>query len=126
MIPYIVSVICMVTWSKHSDKTQERRFHVAIPPLIGAIGLLITGMASDPVIKIIGITMTMLGIYSAYGPFWSMATRYLSEQSAAVGIATISSVATLAGFFGPLIIGYLKDATGSVKLVSTSYVYAWF
>jgi MFS transporter, ACS family, tartrate transporter len=114
MIPYIAGGICMNIWSRHSDKTGERRWHAGLPLLIGAVGMAVSGMVSNPFAMMTMISLTVVGIYCFYGPFWSLPTAYLGEAAAAVGIATINSVGNLGGFVGPYMIGYLKDATGSV------------
>lgn len=38
---------------------------------------------------------------------------FLSGAAAATGIATINSIGNLGGFFGPAMIGWIKDRTGS-------------
>jgi ACS family tartrate transporter-like MFS transporter len=55
-----------------------------------------------------------LGIYSFYGPFFSIPSQFLTGISAASGIALINSVANLGGFAGPYAIGTIKARTGSL------------
>ncbi len=45
--------------------------------------------------------------------FWSMPTAFLSGAAAAAGVAYINSLANIAGFVGPFVMGWIKDATGS-------------
>jgi ACS family tartrate transporter-like MFS transporter len=45
--------------------------------------------------------------------FWCVPTKLLKGPSAAAGIALVSSIGTSGGFFGPSIIGILKQTTGS-------------
>jgi MFS-type transporter involved in bile tolerance (Atg22 family) len=40
-IPMVFGLMVMLILSHHSDRTQERRFHIAIPNLLGGIGLLV-------------------------------------------------------------------------------------
>lgn len=115
MIPYIVAGIAMILWARRSDRTGERRIHAAIPPVVGALGLIGAGMATDPVISIIFMSVATMGIYSFFGPFWSLPALFLSESAAAVGIALINSIGNLGGFVGPYVLGMLKDVTGTVK-----------
>ena len=113
MGPYLLGAITMLVWSHHSDRTGERRFHTAIGPLIAATGLILFGVSSGLVFKMLSMTITLMGIYSFFGPFWSLPAQFLSEESAAVGIATINSIATTGSFIGPYIIGYVTGLTGS-------------
>ncbi|KLU60587.1 putative tartrate transporter [Peptococcaceae bacterium CEB3] len=114
MIPYIAGGIAMVIVARHSDRTGERRYHTAISSLVGALGLLGSGLFSNPFIPIIMLSLATIGIYSFFGSFWSPPSLFLTEASAAVGIAIVNSVGNLGGFVGPYAIGALKDATGTV------------
>lgn len=113
MIPYIVGGIAMIVWARRSDRTGERRIHAAIPPAIGALGLIGAGISSDPVVSIIMMAIATAGIYSFFGPFWSLPALFLSEAAAAVGIAIINSIGNLGGFVGPYALGLLEGLTGS-------------
>jgi ACS family tartrate transporter-like MFS transporter len=54
-----------------------------------------------------------MGIYSFFGPFFSIPGKFLSGFSAAAGIALINSVGNLGGFVGPSVIGTIaKGSTG--------------
>jgi ACS family tartrate transporter-like MFS transporter len=63
----------------------------------------------------VAMTVALMGIYCFYGPFWTLPSQFLSEGSAAVGIATINSVAMIGGFVGPFVVGYLTGKTGNVN-----------
>lgn len=115
VIPYIIGGIAMILWARRSDRTGERRFHAALPPIIGALGLIGAGMTSNPYVSIIMMAIATAGIYSFFGPFWSLPALFLSEAAAAVGIAVINSIGNLGGFVGPYVLGMLKGATGTVK-----------
>ncbi|RXY98847.1 MFS transporter [Fictibacillus sp. S7] len=115
MVPYIAGGLCMILWARRSDRTGERKVHTAVPPLIGALGLIGSGLTSNPYVSIIMLSIATIGIYSFFGPFWSLPALFLTEASAAVGIALINSIGNLGGFVGPYMIGYLKDSTGSTK-----------
>jgi ACS family tartrate transporter-like MFS transporter len=57
----------------------------------------------------------MLGVFAMVGPFWAIPTTALGTREAPVGIAFINSLGNLGGFFGPYIIGLLKNSTGEFK-----------
>ncbi|SEN20175.1 MFS transporter [Lihuaxuella thermophila] len=113
MIPYIVGGMAMIVWARRSDRTGERRIHTAIPPAIGALGLIGAAISSDPVVSVIMMAIATAGIYSFFGPFWSLPALFLSEAAAAVGIAIINSFGNLGGFVGPYVLGVLEGLTGS-------------
>ncbi|GEO26499.1 MFS transporter [Alicyclobacillus acidoterrestris] len=115
MIPYIIGGVSMILWSRHSDRTDERRVHTWLPSLVGVVGLFICGYGHNPVIMIIGMTLTVMGIYCFFGPFWALPAEYLNKDTSAAGLATINSIGNIGGFVGPYVIGYLKGATGNVN-----------
>jgi ACS family tartrate transporter-like MFS transporter len=112
-IPPTVSVVAMVLWSRHSDRTGERTWHVVLACLAAAIGLAVATGANGMVGLIAALTLVNIGISCAKPPLWSMPTMFLSGAAAATGIATINSIGNLGGFVGPAMIGWVKDRTGS-------------
>lgn len=112
-IPPVVSVVAMVLWSRHSDCTGERTWHVILACVAAAVGLLVAAGANGVVGLIAALTLVNIGISCAKPPLWSMPTTFLSGAAAATGIATINSLGNLGGFVGPAMIGYIKDQTGS-------------
>ena len=58
------------------------------------------------------LTLAIVGTMSAIPVFWQMPNRFLAGAAAAVGIALINSIANLAGFGAPYMLGAIKTATG--------------
>lgn len=114
MIPHVVGLGIMLLVSGNSDRTGERRFHVALPAVAAAIALLTVDLAHSPVLSIVLLTVMASGIYSFLGPFWALPGQFLSGYAAASGIALINSVGNLGGFVGPYMIGSFTHWTGSM------------
>ena len=115
-LPYIAACLAMVFWGRHSDRTGERLWHNAIPMIglmFGFLGLLAFHGAVPSVAM---LTLIMIGTYACKGPFWSMSSEWLPRSGAAAGLAQISAVANLAGFFASYLIGAIRDWTGSFPL----------
>jgi MFS transporter, ACS family, tartrate transporter len=115
-IPYGVASVAMVLWGRHSDKTRERRWHLALSFLILALGLAGGTVLSGLFLVISALTVAAVGVYMLKGPFWALATEQLSPVTAAASIAAINAIGNLAGFVGPYLIGAIKDATGSFEM----------
>jgi MFS family permease len=114
VIPYSVSVIVMLTVAKSADRSRERRWHVAIPGLLGAVGLALSVVLSkNATLAIAALTLGLSGIMATLPLFWSLPTAFLAGTGAAAGIALINSLGNLSGFVSPYAVGLLKDATGS-------------
>jgi MFS transporter, ACS family, tartrate transporter len=112
-IPPTVAVIAMYLWSWHSDRRNERTWHVVIACLAAAIGLALAGISNTAVAVITSLVLVNVGISAAKPPLWSIPTLFLSGPAAAAGIAAINSIGNLGGFVGPAMIGWIKDMTGS-------------
>lgn len=108
-----VTICSMVLNGAHSDRTGEHALHVAVPLLITAIGFLGCALLHQPVLAILALALVPIGHCSAYGPFWSMPTLFLSGAGLAGGVALVTSIAAFGGFLGPAVIGFLKDQTGT-------------
>lgn len=111
-VPYVVAAVGMVIAGAHSDRTGERRWHVAVAAAVGAIGLVGAARASAPAAALAALSVSALGIWSALGPFWALPTTLLHGTAAAAGIALVNSLGNLGGFVGPYAIGLLREATG--------------
>jgi sugar phosphate permease len=114
MIPYFVGLLTMVLVSRSSDRKMERKYHAAIPAVIAGIALVSLGETHSAFSSIFFLCFAALGIYSVYGPFWSLPSEFLTGFAAASGIALISSVANLGGFVGPYAVGIVSQRTGSL------------
>jgi sugar phosphate permease len=115
MIPYLVALTVMVLVAHSSDRTLERRYHAAIPLIIGAIALVVLGTIATRAV-FLSVTLWCLvaaGIYSLFGPFWSLPNEFLAGFSAAAGIAMINCIGNLGGFVGPYAVGAINRKTGS-------------
>jgi ACS family tartrate transporter-like MFS transporter len=114
-IPYVAAVVIMVLLGAHSDRTGERRWHVAIAALAAAAALVFAGYAQNVAWLIVGFSVAMIGVQSMNGPFWAMPSKLLSGSAAAAGIALVNSVGNLGSGFGPYWIGHLRNASGSFR-----------
>ncbi|TQC37688.1 MFS transporter, partial [Rhodococcus sp. WS4] len=114
-IPYAAAAIFMVWWARHSDRDGERRWHVGIPLLVAAAGLVSMVFVQDSLwFSVILLVVITVAVYATYGPFWALPSLFLTGPAAAVGLASINSLANLGGFVGPFGFGALETATGSI------------
>ena len=111
-LPYIASMIAMVVLGLSSDRAGERVWHVAGAAFAGALGLLGAVLLHNPVLIIASFCLAASGIYGALAVFWTLPTAILRGMAAAGGLALLNSFANLGGFFGPYLMGWLKQTTG--------------
>jgi ACS family tartrate transporter-like MFS transporter len=112
-LPFVFGAIGMVTLSRNSDRTLKRREHVAFAMFLAAFGVAAAGLVSAPVLVLGLLCLSQIGVSAMPPLFWPIPNTFLSGASAAAGIAAINSLGNLSGFFGPYMMGYLKDATGT-------------
>ena len=114
-IPYAAAVVVMVLVGVHSDRTGERRWHVAIAAVVAAVALSFAGYAESVGWLVVAFSVASIGVQSMTGPFWAMPSKMLSGAAAAAGIALINSVGNLGSGFGPFWIGHLRNASGNFR-----------
>ena len=124
-LPYVFGACFMVLNSRHSDTTRERRWHIAIPAMIGCVGLALSAWSSGSTFWMMAwICLAMSGTLALIPTYISLPGAMLSGTAAAAGIALVNSVGNLAGFFGPTVLGWLNDTTG--KIDTGLYILAGF
>ena len=113
-IPYGAAIVGMILVAFSADRTGERRWHIAVPALAGAVGLVLSVQWHDSTtLAMLALTLATIGILTTLPLFWSLPTALLAGTGAAAGIALINSLGNLAGFISPYAVGWLKDLTQS-------------
>jgi D-galactonate transporter len=113
-IPSAAAVAGMVLVGRHSDRTGERRWHIALSAFLGAAGMVlsVTVAATKPGLALAAMALAYFGMFSMLPTFWALATHNVSGVAAAGAIALINSVANFGGFLAPTVVGWIKDGTG--------------
>jgi sugar phosphate permease len=114
-VPFCVGLVGMLLIGWSSDKTQERRWHTALPMIVASVGLLLGVVSQNHVAIAVGMfCVAAVGMYGYIPPFWSLPTSFLTGTAAAATIGLINSTGNLGGFAGPYVVGYISKATGSL------------
>src|SRR5262245_32070112 len=108
-----VTIISMMLNGAHSDRSDERPLHVAVPLLLSGAGFFGFAVLRQPILAVFFLALVPIGHCAAYGPFWSMPSRFLAGAPAAAGIALVVTIANVGGLVGPTIIGLMKDRFGT-------------
>jgi MFS transporter, ACS family, tartrate transporter len=113
MIPYLCGAVAMLAWGWLSDRMAERRWNLFWACIVAAAGLIITAQTVGTAWALVGMSIAAIGFYGSKGSFWAMPPMILTGTAAASGIAWINSVGNLGGFFGPSLVGWAKNYSGS-------------
>ena len=112
-IPFVCALIGMILIGRHSDRTRERKGHVAACALTAATGLIIGAAFTDNLpLLVLSFAFSQVGQRSVMAVFWSIPPLVLGGTGAAAGIALINAVGNLGGFVGPSVMGWLRQETG--------------
>lgn len=111
--PYLAASIAMLLWARGADRNDAQIVNLALSCALAAVGLIVSAMSPGLTLRLVSLTVALIGATSARAIFWAIPPRFLVGTAAAGGLAFINSVGTLGGFFGPFLMGWLKDLTGS-------------
>jgi MFS family permease len=115
-VPYLVAAIVMVPWARHSDRTGERVWHVAIPAIVGGVAIPVALYMTNVYLVMLAVTLCTCAVMCALPVFWSLPSAFLTGAAAAGGIALINSLGNISGFGGPYVTGWLTELTGNSKV----------
>ena len=116
MIPFGIASVFMVFWGLRADKSGERVWSTALPLALTCVCMLATTLTGSLTVTMVLLSFTLLGNYAIKGPFWAMATEWLSAGTAAAGIAAINTLSHLGTGIASWMLGAIRDATGSFPL----------
>jgi sugar phosphate permease len=114
-IPYLITAAGMVLMSKHSDKRRERRGHVSFGLGWGGAFLMGSVLLSSvsPVLSFALIACAEAGPYGSLGPFWAIPSETLPGTVSGSAMGLVNALGNLGGYFGPLVVGYVNERTGT-------------
>jgi D-galactonate transporter len=113
-IPFVAGLIGMLLLGWSSDRTRERRWHVAAPQLTAAFALIAwLALPHSDALLVPLFTLVVFGTVAYLPAFWALPSAFLSASAAAAAVGFINCTASIGGFFGPKIIGDISQRTGS-------------
>jgi ACS family tartrate transporter-like MFS transporter len=115
--PFALGAVAMIANAKHSDRTLERRWHLAGALAIGVIGMFGSGLVSGmPELSYAFICLATIGLTGSLGVFWTIPPTFLAGGGAAGGMALINAISSLSGLLGPWLIGVMRSKTTDVTM----------
>jgi MFS family permease len=118
-VPYAVTAVVMVINSWHSDKTRERRGHVAEVYFISGASLILSVVLSqhfwfplatdNPFWSSYALLcLAIPGPFAAMAPFWAIPGETLPRSVMGIVMGLVNAFGNLGGFVGPYIVGWLS------------------
>ena len=115
-VPPLLGVVGTILVSRSSDRTGDRKLHLAAIYALGAISMLASALVPNPIWAYVCLCIAGLGINSGNSLFWSLNASLMTGVAAAASIAAVNTIAQFGGLIGPWLIGLVKDSTGSYSL----------
>jgi MFS family permease len=113
--PYIAGTIGMILGALICNRWFKayRRQFIAVTYVLTAACFLLTALA--PSTTAAGVWMTASGffLYFGYGPFWAVPMDIVKQNEVGMWLGFINMGPQIAGFAGPIFIGWLIQTTGS-------------
>lgn len=116
-IPWLIGGLGMLAVAFNSDRSGERKWHLALCAVASGIGYAVSAaFPHDLAIAVAGLSLATLGILAIFPVFWTVPSTFLGGVAAASGIAFINSMGNLGSIFSPTFIGWVNDKTQSTQL----------
>lgn len=115
-VPPLLGVIGTILVSYSSDRTGERKKHLAAVYILAGIALGASAFAPGAALAYALLCVAGFGITSGNSLFWSLNASFMTGAAAAASIAFVNTVAQFGGLIGPWMIGFVKGSTGSFAL----------
>jgi MFS family permease len=113
-IPYVCGAICMLVVGWLSDASGDRPKFVAGLIMTAALGFFAAGLFDKNVpLLLAALAILGAGVVAAIPAFWTLPPKLLTGAGAASGIALINTLGQLGGIVSPIMVGTVKDLTGS-------------
>ncbi len=112
----LLGAAAMLGNGAHSDRTGERRWHVAVPFMVIAVMFLASGLLKVPWVVAGALTVVSGCMAGLQSPLLALPPTFLRGKSMAAGIAAMNTVGMMGGFIGPWAMGVVKDHTGEYRL----------
>lgn len=114
-IPSVAAVILMFFMVSSSDARGEFRRHLALMLTVAAISLVgCATFAGNTVITLVVLTIANACAFSAIPICLAIPGRLLRHNAVAVGIAVVSAVTNVGGFFATYLVGWIRDRTHGI------------
>jgi ACS family tartrate transporter-like MFS transporter len=116
-VPYAVTAVIMIFNSWHSDKTHERRGHVALVYTISGASLIASVLLKEHFwLSYAFMCLAIPGPFAALAPFWAIPSETLPRNVMGPVIGLVNAIGNTGGFFGPYFVGWLKTQYQSIAI----------
>ena len=115
--PYVVTAVVMILNSWHSDRTHERRGHVAAVYVLSGVSLILSVWLRDHFwVAYAFLCLAIPGPFAAMAPFWAIPSETMPRRLAGPVIGLVNAFGNLGGFVGQFIVGWMTKKYDSTAI----------
>jgi nitrate/nitrite transporter NarK len=115
-IPYMIAACVLITVGYLVDKSGKLGKYALLVTFIAAIGAVGANYSTEPYLLVVLLSGVLCASSTGAALVFSVIPKLVDGRGAAASLAIVSSVGISAGFFGPFIMGWLKDLTGGYSV----------
>lgn len=116
-VPYALTAVLMLLNSWHSDKTGERRGHVAAAYLMSGLSLILSVSTKDNFwLSYFFLCFAIPGPFVAMCPFWTIPAETLPRNMTGWVVGLVNAFGSFGGIAGPLLVGWLEKEYHSTNI----------
>ncbi len=117
-IPYLVTAVVMIVNSRHSDKTRERRGHVAVVYAMSGVSLIISVLLRPHSfwLSYLFLCFAIPGPFAGLAPFWAIPAETMPRNVMGAVMGLVNAIGNVGGYFGPFVVGALKKKTEGITV----------
>ena len=112
-LPWMAVAAGMVSNAWHSDRTQERHWHVGLAALASSVLIALTAWLGTGAPALFVLLLAAFAMGASQSTFWTLPPGFLQPARLAAGLAFINICGNLAGLVIPVFIGWVRQRTGS-------------
>ncbi|WP_027796798.1 MFS transporter [Paraburkholderia acidipaludis] len=115
-LPNLLGAAAMLLWARRCRSRTMRLSDVILPQLLACVSFVGASLTlHQPAWAMSWLCLAMIGLYASMPAYWTLPTLFFSGTAAAATLAFVNAVSNMGGFFGPAIIGWLTQTTGSFQ-----------
>jgi MFS family permease len=116
--PYALGIVTMLVVAWHSDRRQERKWHMVLATAGSGVFLIAASLVpqTSTLAILCCLTLAIGSFLGRFGPFWTLPSEILPPAVGGVGIGLINGAGNLGGTVGPYFFGSVRGLTGSFAL----------
>jgi MFS family permease len=120
-VPYAVAIVAMILNARHSDKTRERRGHVALAYGVSGASLIASALLKEHSfwLSFFFLCFAIPGPFAGLAPFWAIPAETMPRSVLGAVMGLVNAIGNLGGFLGQYIVGWLKQETGGIAVPFT-------